>query len=202
VPFEAWTFRLNLSDPGRSINLSNTFSQDALDDLAEDARQFIQNPNANISNTCRLTLCKLARIGADGKYVENMFEKVMPGTRGGGPGLPHPPQCSLAISLNTDRRGASGRGRFYLPGFSGPINADTGLMEVAQRVEVESAVTGFLQAVNNAPGLDDPAPRVVVASTKGFNSDVTSFRVGRAVDTIRSRRASLEEAYGPNVAVS
>jgi len=63
---------------------------------------------------------------------------------------------------------------------------------------IRARAATMLSDINNAPGYDSGgAPTVVVASTKGYNTPVTGVRVGRVMDTIRSRRRQLSESYGP-----
>lgn len=108
-----------------------------------------------------------------------------------------PPQVALAISLVTDRRGASGRGRFFIPAPLTTVNSTSGQMGTPQQENVVGNAKILIDALNNAPNLDVNGPRfrVVVASSKGFLSPVTAVRVGKALDTIRSRRRSIPEAY-------
>jgi hypothetical protein len=77
------------------------------------------------------------------------------------------------------------------------------LLPVNVAEQVRGSAQTLLNALNNNPQLDVAYnARVVVASTKGFNTPVTSVRVGRVVDVIRSRRSSIPEAYTAPLAVS
>jgi hypothetical protein len=49
--------------------------------------------------------------------------------------------------------------------------------------------------VNNQPGFDQNGNVVVVASTFGALTPVTAVSIGRVLDTMRSRRNALQEAY-------
>jgi hypothetical protein len=196
---EEWSFRLNLSDPGGT---NQNFSQSAAEDYANDVELFFGQGVLNITSIAMLTEVKLARIGPDGKYLADPFI-VTKAKRGDGTStLTHPTQVALAVSLGTDRRGSSGRGRFYLPGVQFGLDAASGTIAASAATAVRDAVVTFIQNLNNPAGINDPGTaKVTIASTKGFNSDVTSVRVGRALDTIRSRRTSLNEAYGLPVAI-
>jgi hypothetical protein len=55
--------------------------------------------------------------------------------------------------------------------------------------------------LNNWPAADVNDPKVIVASSKGYNTTVTGIRVGQAFDTIRTRREDLMETYGATLAV-
>lgn len=99
-----------------------------------------------------------------------------------------PPQLALCVSLHTARVGATGKGRFYLP-MPGFQVADGRLAAASAQTMADKAAQ-FLNAFN-----DESPESVHVMSSKGFSSRVTQVRVGRAVDTQRSRRSSLVEEY-------
>lgn len=176
--------------------------QVVFDDIVAESQAFFSSPLLYVSPFARLRMVKLAKIGADGKYTADpLFVDTLNRAGGGSTSGTHPFQCSLAVSLVTARRGSSGRGRFYLPMPTLSV-ADSGLIPFLQAQEVATTVAGWIDAVADRPGIDSPEPTVVVASSKGFLSPVTAVRVGRVIDTIRSRRRALSEAYGPEIAVS
>jgi hypothetical protein len=198
---ERFSLRVNMTDPG--LTGSNSFDQGRLDDMAADAVAFWARPATLICQSAWLTEVKLARVGPLGTYREAPLIKAV-NQRGGDPNVVnhrYPLQVALAVSLGTARRGASGRGRFYLPSPSVTMEADTTL-EVGAQIAVRDSVAQFLNDLNNVSGIDGNAPQVVVASSKGYNSKVTTVRVGQVLDTIRSRRASLMESYTLPAAVS
>jgi hypothetical protein len=142
----------------------------------------------------------VARIGPLGTYLAEPRVAFV-NVQGGGQALRYPSQVSLAVSLMTETRGAGGRGRFYLPAPSGALLSNTGRMAVADRDAVAGSVKTLLDNLNDQPGLEGNAPRVVVASSKGMNSTVTAVRVGDVFDTIRRRRNGLGEVYTAALAV-
>ncbi len=190
---EAWSFSLSL-DQNQFNGLD--LNQAQFDDIVADCGAFISRPGTLIRTQAYLKQVKFAWIGADGKYTrEPMMANV--NVQGGSPFGPlHPAQVSLAISLNTDLRGKRGRGRFYLPLPAVAVEPTTGLISVADRDSVEASAAQFLNDLNNEPGVDVLGLSVAVASSFGALSHVRSVRVGRALDTIRSRRRSLVEAHG------
>jgi hypothetical protein len=112
----------------------------------------------------------------------------------------YPLQVAFVVSLNTARRGPTGKGRCFLPCPGMALFPSDGLTDAAT---AQAAAVSFAQLVsdlNNVPGIDGVAPKVTIASSKGYNSDVTSVRTGRVFDTMRSRRRSQEELYGADVA--
>jgi hypothetical protein len=198
---EQFSYRLNLSNPTAALaSDSNRFSGDGAADVAADAVAFHGRVGSRIGSMARLTEVKMASIGPDGKYTADPFI-VAVDQRGGGPNqITHAPQVSLAVSLTTERRGSSGRGRFYLPVPSTLIGTNL-IIDPIERDQVQASVAQFLQDLNNWPLTDSGDPRVVIASTKGFNSNVTGVRVGLVLDTIRSRRNNIVEGYGATTAV-
>jgi hypothetical protein len=108
---------------------------------------------------------------------------------------------ALAVSLNTPRRGPSGKGRFFLPMPAVTINPGNLEISAADAQGVADSAAQWLNDLGNEPGVDVLGLAAVVASTKGYNTRVSSVRVGRVLDTIRTRRRSLKEAYGANVGV-
>lgn len=188
-PFEAWSFRLNLGP----ITVG-----DVPTSALEAARDsWILNVSGGVGSAARLTEVKHARIGIDGRYTDE--PDILPcDNPGGSPtNIIYPPQIAMCVSLITATRGASGRGRIYIPNPIFQVNGSGLLVETdAQGYATRTAT--FLGDIN-AIGNFGP---VVVASTKGFNSVVTEVRAGRVLDTIRSRRRSMDEAYGAEVPVS
>lgn len=188
---EEFIYGLNLAGGGP---LLDEFNQDALNDLAADAVAFHGRPTSYIDPAAVLTEVKLARIGPDGKYTDDPFV-VAVSQAGSGQSLHrHPFQVSLAVSLDTEKRGPRGRGRFYMPMPTMPVAAD-GTVATVLAEEVRDSAKTFIDAVNNSPGFDLTDTRVVVASSFGTNSPVTEVRVGRVLDTIRTRRRQLSEKY-------
>jgi hypothetical protein len=109
---------------------------------------------------------------------------------------------ALAVSLNTNRRGASGRGRFYLPCPHLALGND-GLITANDATSMRGSLQTLLNLLNNVSTTPQgDAYQLVVASSKGFLSGVTHFRLGRAFDTMRSRRRSLPETYGAEQAIN
>lgn len=191
--------RLALAGGGPFLSV---FNQDALTDMAADCVAFFGNLNTGIHGSTVLTEVKLASIGADGKYTDEPFVEAVSQAGGWTQGaVLHPYQVSLAVSLDTDRRGASGRGRIYLPTPGFALQTDSTIQTVHAE-GVRDQVATLLTNLNNNAGFDTTDTSVVIASSKGFNSPVTSVRVGRLLDTVRSRRRSLGEKYSASAAVT
>lgn len=151
---------------------------------------------ARISTAAYLTLLKFNNIGPDGRYASDSettqweYDPAVRGTIGASPA----PQIALAVSLMTAAaRGRAHAGRFYLP-VPSQAPETTGLISTADAQTVGTAATAWLRALNDLM----PEGRVVgVASDVGAGTfrPVTHVRVGRVLDTIRSRRRALAENY-------
>lgn len=207
-PSEIFSYGLNMEFGSTPIGelVDAGPNQAALDDMADDLAAFHGRAESKISIAAHLTAVKIAHIGADGKYTQDPFIKSF-AVNGGVDDrigatwfVPRPPQVACAVSLNTDLRGPSGKGRFYLPLPAVSVEATNSYrMSVADAESIRGSVKTLLDSLNNNPGFDIFSPSVVVASTKGFNTPVTSVRVGRVLDTIRTRRNKLVESYTADV---
>lgn len=158
-----------------------------------------------ISNGAQVRRTRVALVGPEGKvlrddtgaYLQGDDETVRVGS--GGPPT-YPTQIALAVSLVTGTPDAVGRGRFYLPSPINPVGADMRLAE-ADIPFILGDLRTFLVNVQTACN-GSPDPVLCVASqgsvSKGIapqNRTVTAIRVGRVLDTMRSRRNQLEEEH-------
>lgn len=196
---EGFVFTLSMAAGDALPPLPTAGWQGFTDDVAQDLRAFFKAPATGISGRAQLREVKVAFIGADGKYLRDPYTAPVADGQGGGTDSGSTlPQAALAVSLVTARRGPSGKGRFYVPMPVAPVSFDL-LADANLTQGLATSTVGLLQALNNQPGWDLGTTGVCVASTKGFNTPVTGVRVGRVVDTIRTRRRSLHEAYGATV---
>lgn len=108
--------------------------------------------------------------------------------RAAGPPLPY--EVSCAVTLQTDHRGPSGRGRFYAPPFySGAMQAG-GIFATGA---AESFATGFGDYVDGVK-TNTPYLPIVVSSRRLILNEVTSINVGHVPDSQRRRRRNQDEA--------
>lgn len=205
---ERFAIRLNMSAPGSATGLPANWDQESANDVAADCSAFWGRITSAIASNCVLTEVKWAWLGmgTNSKGQEALLYKADPfivpvSVAGAAGNMPYPPQVALAVSLETGRRGATGRGRFFLPCPGQGLGADLGVVPAAVD-ELETSVVQLINDLNNWPGVEAARPKVTVASSKGYNSDVTGVRVGHAFDTIRSRRRDLLERYGATVAIA
>jgi hypothetical protein len=190
APLEIWSWGLSSAVPAGSLD------QAALDNHAAAMHAtYVTNIKQIMPARVVLTQCLYALVNddghiarnADGSFRQSKNQTVEAGGQGSVPVLPL--QTALVASYGSARPGASGRGRSFLP------FQDGSALEADFRVS-DTVAQGFATRVGhviyeiNALG----AP-VVVASSKGYLSPVTTVRVGKVPDTMRSRRDRLVEGY-------
>lgn len=126
---------------------------------------------------------------ADGSFDGyGKWDGELAGTHPGG--TKYPTQCCVVVSLITARAGASGKGRLFLPVPAMALGADHRL----SAADASSIRDDFKQLINAYNDLASDEP-IAVVSTKGHVSEVTGVRVGRVIDTHRSRRTDMREDY-------
>ena len=142
---------------------------------------------------CTQTL--YAVTGADGKvlrFPDGAYQqgKLAVEMAGGGSTVGRLPlQTALVVSTNTARPGQTGKGRLFLPlQLSQHIQTDF-------RIDPEWALLVAQRFAGVVHDVNALGPVVSVVSSKGYSSPVTSVRVGRAPDTMRSRREKVVEGY-------
>lgn len=194
---ERFSYSINLGKAdGTAWQGSGVEGSTYFDDAAADVVAFHGRATSNISTAAVLEEVKFGFIGANGLYTRDAIVVNVADTPGGSQGAPHPPQVACAISLTSARRGATGRGRFFMPMPSIPISAGDLSIPALYQNEIQASAAQFLTALGNQPGFDVVNVRPVIVSSKNYTSVITGVRVGRVLDTIRSRRASLPEFKG------
>lgn len=199
-PVEIWSFNVHTGP------LSATTAANAAT-VATAARTAWQtNWGPLLSTDITLTRTRVAVVDSNSRVAKDFDGSFKQGdnvTAGGGSvAMPAasrmPTQAALVISLRSARADATGKGRFFLP-FQMPnyaLQTDFRLTS-ATADAVAAAAKAFLNGVASAAS----APIVVASGGgkagggTGYLSPVTSVRVGRVVDTMRSRRNAQLEAY-------
>lgn len=167
---------------------------------------FATNVMPVTSSIAVLRDCKVATIGADGRYETNedgsyqgvgISVPATPSTGSGTGGGVYPLQVTPVATLDTSRPGPGGKGRLYLPVTSRALGASDRRLSVADAALIAASVRDFIDDVNDAleTSLPDLPRRVIIASSKGFQTEVTQVRCGRVLDTQRSRRGKMLEEY-------
>jgi hypothetical protein len=187
---ERWSTSLSFSDFGEATAAPETVSAGVL--AAVEGLIY----NSSFGDVVGIDSVKLNEIGTNGRYtgnetVEHIYTTPVHGS-GSYAGVA---QIAAVASLITGAaRGYACRGRMFLPPpvYAGNIGTD-GRMTTGNQTSLSNLVTAFLNALNTEL---DPF-RVVVASNvgTGFIREVKAARVGRTLDTMRSRRTSIPEDY-------
>lgn len=154
-----------------------------------------------ISKFAQIDVIKLNEIGPDGRYVnsDTVLEEIEGGIVGVADSVVYPPQTALVVSLDTAvRRGRAHAGRFYLP-LPGATLSASGVLFAADQESYVDAATRLVEQLNDA--LQPWQVGVVSDIGPGAQHRVTHVKIGRVLDTMRSRRRSLDEAYveGENI---
>jgi len=187
---DVFTFNLSLHRNVDGAVPPATVPQGVIDAV----QTFWQGAPPIISQNARLVTLKLNEIGTDGKYVSPItvlydFPSVVPGTGGSTP----TPQTSLAVTLTTPiLRGRAHAGRFYLPLPAAEAQSD-GVLSPTAAVDASQAASQLVESINAAvTGFDVAVESNLGSGTFQF---VTGVKVGRVLDTIRSRRSAFDEDY-------
>lgn len=193
APIEQWSFSLNL----RPDPLLDGFSDAQIDGIANGARTCWQTALApQFDPSIVLTESRVAVVLATGKVKKRadftflQGINLVPVVGSKALAVVMPPQIALVVSLTTARPGKTGRGRFFLPFPAYGLNPADRRLDASAATSVMDAAAAFINAANLLT-----AGPVVVASSKGYLSDVIGLRVGRAADTLRSRRRDVLEGY-------
>lgn len=160
------------------------------------------------SNSFVTSQVKMATILEEGVTLSNSVVYAYPGglMDGGDPNHRLPAQCSVVVSLLSDRpRGLASKGRMYLPGFSGEIQGN-GKISDNDHGNLATGVEAFFNGVR--AHVDITNPPILVAKGTGAvpaltaqNDYIERIKVGNVVDTQRRRRNGLVETYLTKVLV-
>lgn len=112
---------------------------------------------------------------------------------GASAGVSLPFEVAACITLDTDHRGPSGRGRYYLPSPAVNAIAAGGVFNASYI----NAALSFARdvAVNGAAALG--VVPVVVSRRRIILNEVNVIQMGKVPDSQRRRRRSQDEAYAP-----
>lgn len=119
-----------------------------------------------------------------------LFPVGVGAVQGGGAGPDLPYEVAVAVSLQTDHRGPSGRGRLYLPAPHTGAMTTAGIFSTSTVAECGNLISAYLTAIKD----DTPHVPVVVSPRRIILNEVTSINVGQVPDSQRRRRRSQDEA--------
>jgi len=101
-----------------------------------------------------------------------------------------PNQCAICVSKVTGFAGSRNRGRMYMPPPAKAATLDNGRLSSAARTALAAGLTAWKNSL-----IGDGFTPVLVSRSDNANIVITTLRIGDVVDTQRSRRNSLAEAY-------
>lgn len=202
---EIWTNGITLGHEDKDFAGFPVKGDDAArNDIVDDIKRWFASPEASISMFATLEWVKFAVVDTNGRYASTDdgdyesnvtidFEPV-PGNHN----ERIAPQLSVALTMETNvRRGAGRYGRIYPP-LTGSVTSSGYDERQSVRAEGFAKLIADINDSADSPlDQEEFAPRVIVASgvREGRNASVTNVKVGRIIDTQRSRRNALTEDY-------
>jgi hypothetical protein len=150
------------------------------------------NLKQNLASTTLFTTVKGYSVNSLGQATLQAEAPFAPNLVGiGGNGLP--PQDSVCVTLLTAVPGRSGRGRLYLGQMAVNTLTTQGRLVDTARDNIAAAMAGFYTRVRSIPGYPDQWRPVVASPKLGTANKIIKVTVGDVVDTMRSRRNTLNE---------
>jgi len=200
---EEWSTGFYLGQEGAN---AQPLSQAGLDQIKEAFRVFISHGLSWVSNQYTFTQAKSALIDSSGHTITDSvkYSYASSSNTGAVSGQHLPPQCSLVVTLMSDRpRGRASKGRMYLPGYAGGIN-QWGKVDGDKVTSIANNLKTFFDSFAN--DADVPDQLILASGSRGAftqllaqNDYVEKIKVGDVVDTQRRRRNGLQEQYQERV---
>lgn len=164
-------------------------------EVITEVSRYFGNSSAPLSLQAALTQIKLNVIGVDGKYLyDDTIVHDFPTPVPGGGSANIAPQLSLVVGTTTSAaRGRAHAGRYYLPLPAGAPEAPSGVLSTTYQNAAANQAKLFLDTLNDA--LFPWHAGVVSNLGTGTQRNITGIRVGRVIDTMRSRREKIPESY-------
>lgn len=149
------------------------------------------------SSAFKWTTVKQAAIDATGKTIGTASTWKLNSPMAGAGSSMLPAQSALAISSRANIVGRAGRGRFYLPALATTAIGTDGTVSDTVREACNTQFKNYVDAMQGILGGLDTMRAVYVITSAGAATAVrpAEVRTGHLVDTIRSRRAQVEETY-------
>lgn len=202
APAEEWSFGLS-ANPGDYLTTTDEIAKTARETLAGFLVTAFNDLTPRLGAHVRLTRVRVSEVAANGKTrraTSGEYRHSDQGANVVGLAAPrYPFQIAQVVTCRSLVPGPTGRGRFFLPGPTSGINADTGLIGDDERDLDQAAAANFLGEVTTALGAVADCYPVVASGgsvTKGLSPAlhrIDSLDVGRTLDTMRSRRSHLTE---------
>jgi hypothetical protein len=197
---EFWSFGTHMS---RDVTGYPDVDLDAIDETAVTAAIATFMANAAFGTVTRLDDWRAYKIGTNGKMEGNgpLLHTVDPGSPiAGTGGMNFPTQVAVVATTVAANRGPAKYGRMFLPALGQSLSTG-GRMTAAVALSVANATSQFLKDVSNAvnfPGIGVSCVGLNISKqpvTTGTKQEIDHVRVGRAFDTMTSRRTNLDEDY-------
>lgn len=149
------------------------------------------------NNNWRWTSVKQAPIDALGKTIGTASTYDFTADIQGVSTSSMPAQMALAISSRANIVGRSGRGRYYVPALGDNILASDGSVGGTAGNTILTATKTFVDSAQGVIGGLSLYRALYMVTSGGKATGVrpVELRVGNLMDTIRSRRAQVEESY-------
>jgi hypothetical protein len=186
---EEWAFGLRCASTAAP-------TQAQADAVAAAAKTWIQTSTSGYSAQTTVAAVKLAQIDTTGLYVagsiaRESFPSAATGTYGSA--VVHPPQISLAMTMqSTIPRGPGHQTHVFLPGPHFPLVTAT-LAQISSGNA--AAVLSNFRTLALAIQAAGPGNIQVMSKAHAVSANVVTLRLGRAFDTMQSRRTSIPESY-------
>jgi hypothetical protein len=198
-PVEVWQFNLNFG-----TERTHDQVQPTLENYSDLRAAWVTHIAPVMTSDIHLTRVRHALVGDDGRvrrdsaggYIQTDTNGDWSGTVATTAAIRMPLQTSLVVSLQSAKAGAVGKGRFFLPWPATTLDADYRIGS-ALAAQYSQRFRDFVDDCVSAVHY----PLVVASGGSALTGDpaglypVTSVRVGRVPDTMRSRRSHLLEGY-------
>lgn len=175
----------------------------SVSDILADCTNLIRNGMGKgplWANTVTIDWAKLVVLDTNGHYATAPVVAEQTGVTGMAGSFAHPPQLAMAVSLWSGQTfGRANRGRMYLPA---PHTSVISITVADPRINaneatyLRDAVSQWLHDVSGEVStINLPTyPAIMSKLGTGSHRPVLKIGVGRVMDTMRSRRAQLDEA--------
>lgn len=188
---KTWTARV-----GTTGSLENWGESEQIG-AAEAARTLLNVLKSSQSNEFRWTSVKQAAVDDLGHTIgtASTYTFTTPIVGSATSGLPA--QCAIAVSARANIVGRSGRGRFYVPALGTNVLTSEGQTGSSVLTAWNTAFKAYIDEMQGVLGGLDLWRAVYCITSAGKATAVrpAEVRTGNIIDTIRTRRAQVDETY-------
>lgn len=197
---DRWSSGFRVGIPTQDVSFNPAALQTFANSVHTAAATFHSNAGTRAGVTCFMTHVTVARVGENGLYdPAGQLTVVSTGAVAQGSQAAFLPwNTALSYGLRTAApRGPASNGRFYYPMLAATLTANTGRVDPTQVTTRLNQFRTFLNAVNTAALVYEPATGVQVMSNVGFGKSerVLSIRSDDRLDSIERRENGLPSNY-------